>query len=139
MTPRLRKILDVAQECEKDYFAKHTCEECKPTFGWIEQGLFSGGNEEALPAEAHVVSTKSFAHGTFQVTVRLTYRETFETYGRPPNPKNHFDWRVLVRVQCSKDNCLLDEFLRLDPDTGKARDALSESFSECNGPLWVGP
>ena len=36
--------------------------------------------------------------GSFQVEVQLTYKETFATYGRAPDPKDAFKWNVIAFV-----------------------------------------
>lgn len=84
MTPRLTRILETASVCEEDYFRQNTCTDCKPEFWWLEDGLFSGGNENALPAEVEIVKTRAKRSRSYQATLRFTYRETFATYGRPP-------------------------------------------------------
>lgn len=133
MTRRLVRILQTAAACEDDYFRRNTCSSCKPQFSWLEFGLFSGGNEEALPAEIEIVDSESIAPKSFRITVKFTYRETFATYGRPPNPENHFEWLGQVIVDCSKKSCLIDDFSRKDYDF-----TLSTSFIGCDGSRWVG-
>jgi len=133
MTRRLAGILRTAAACEEDYFRQYTCTDCKPQFSWLEFGLFSGGNEEALPVEIKIVTSESISPRSFRITVKFTYRETFATYGRPPNPENHFEWLGQVIVDCSTKSCLIDDFSRKDYDF-----TLSTSFIGCRGSRWVG-
>jgi len=138
MSRRLRNILDVAHECEKDYFRQNTCNDCKPQFCWLEEGLFSGSAENALPAEVTIVESAALADGFFRITVRFTYRETFATYGRPPDPDSHYEWPGAVIVDCTGDQCLVDDFVRIDTETGRSYLFLSRSFTGCEGSRWVG-
>lgn len=87
LSARLVKQLETARACEADYFRLHANDDGKPEFAWLESGLFSGDDEEALPAEIAVERIEPLKGGAFRVRVRYTYRESFETYGRPPNPR----------------------------------------------------
>src|SRR5262249_6648933 len=58
LSKRLIQRLETAQACEGDYFRQHAADNGKPDFGWLETGLFSGENEEALPAEAILERTE---------------------------------------------------------------------------------
>lgn len=139
MSERLVRTLDTAEACERDYFRQHAPnDKSKPEFGWLEDGLFSGGNEKALPAEVIIIETQAFAPRRFRVFVQFTYRETFDTYGKPPDPKDHFSWPGEVMVDCSTGHCLIDDFLPRDGDTKQPLPALSESFPGCRGAHWVG-
>ena len=137
MSERLRNRLETAAACEADYFRQYTKSDEKPIFGWLEHGLFSGGSERAIPAEMTIVSTKPATAGRQQVTIRLTYRDTFETYGRPPDPANTFHWEVDVLVDCPGRSCVVDDVVEID-DTGKRLRPLSEGFESCDGRRWVG-
>jgi hypothetical protein len=138
MSPRLVRVLENAAACERDYFRRLKCKDCKPEFWWLEMGLFSGGDEKAMPAEAKVLQTRAITQNTFRVGVEFTYRETFETYGRPPDPNSHFSWRGVVTVDCSTGACLIDDYAQVDASSDNPRRALSESFFGCKGTRWVG-
>ena len=139
MTSRLTRILETAAVCEEDYFRQNTCTDCKPEFWWLEDGLFSGGNENALPAEVEIVKIRAKRSRSYQVTLRFTYRETFATYGRPPDPANTYQWNGMAIVDCSSGRCLFDDFIRLDPKTGKPFLTLSTAFTDCRDGKWIGP
>jgi hypothetical protein len=49
--------------------------------------LFSGDNELAIPTEIAVERADRLKNRAVRVVVRFTYRERFETYGRPPVPQ----------------------------------------------------
>jgi len=130
--------LDTAQACEKDYFRQHTDKDSKPGFDWLETDLFSGANEKAIPSEAVVERTKPQKDGSFHVYLRLTYRESYETYGRPPNPANTFNWHVAAVVISEGGWFVVDDVLLFKDDSTKIESRLSDSFAGCDGSRWVG-
>ena len=79
----LTRRFEVAKACEADYVRQHAGDDGKPEFAWLESGLFSGENEKSIPATAVVERTEPQKDGSFRVYVRLTYKESFKTYGRP--------------------------------------------------------
>ena len=134
LTPRLIAVLENTRACERDYFRKHPDPNSKAGFWWSEQGLFSGSEEESAPAEVKQITTRSIAPRHFHVTVEFTYKDTFETYGRPPDPNAHFSWRGVVTVDCSSGRCLIDDFTHSD-----WHHPMSQMIaSECRGGLWIG-
>lgn len=134
----LRRRLDAAQACENDYFRQHAGEDGKPDFGWLETGLFSGGNERGIPAIASVQRTEAQNDGSSLVFVRLTYKESFATYGRPPDPANTFNWDIAVMVKSEGGRFVVDDVLLLKDGSTKIESRLSDSFSGCDGSRWVG-
>jgi hypothetical protein len=135
---RVIQKLGTAQACEDDYFRQSPDKESKPAFGWLETGLFSGSNEWAIPASAAVERTVLMKDGSFRVYVRLTYRESFETYGRPPDPSNTFDWRVAAVVKSEGGRFVVDDVLLFEDSSTKIASRLTDSFRGCDGPRWVG-
>ena len=138
LSQKRARQLETAKSCEDDYYRLHRGSDEKPEFGWLEFGLFSGGNEEAAPAEFQVERTEALGEGTYQVHLRLTYRETFETYGRPPDPKSTFHWPAAVVVISEKGRFLVDDVLLFARDSTKVDWRLSQEFAGCDGPRWVG-
>src|SRR5689334_10697911 len=67
LSNKLIERLETAQACENDYFRQHPVSEGKPEFAWLETGLFSGGNEEAIPAGAVVRHIQRQKDGSFHV------------------------------------------------------------------------
>jgi hypothetical protein len=152
LSTRLAAQLELLQSCEDDYYRRNRARlnpeprrgdpnppaYLKPTIAWLEQGLFSGHNEQALPAELAVVAAEPSVSGSMQVRVRFIYRDTFETYGRPPTDANTFEWPGIVVVVRENDRYLIDDFLPIDEQSGKTMTPLSAGFRECRGATWVG-
>jgi hypothetical protein len=138
LSKRLIQKLDAAQSCEDDYLRQRSDKDGKPAFGWLETGLFSGSNEWALPAAAAVERTEPMKNGTFRVYVRLTYKESFETYGKPPDPTHTFDWHVAAVVLSEGGRFVVNDVLLFRDDSTKIASRLTNSFAGCDGPRWVG-
>jgi hypothetical protein len=138
LSTRLVRQLETAQVCEDDYRRQHAHDDGKPEFGWLEYGLFSGGEEEALPAEVDVERIEPLKAGAFRVLIRLTYRERFETYGRPPDSANFFRWRVAVMVVAEGGRFLVDDVAVFEDDSTRVQSRLSREFVGCSGARWVG-
>jgi hypothetical protein len=130
--------LDTAQACENDYCRQDTEKDSKPGFGWLESDLFSGENEKAIPSEAVVERTKRLKDGSFHVYLRLTYRGSYNTYGRSPDPANTFKWRLAAKVISEGGRFVVDDVLLLKHGSTKIESRLSDSFSGCDGSRWVG-
>jgi hypothetical protein len=152
LSRRLVRRLDLLQACEDDYFRRnqrllnpepragdpYPPAILKPAIGWLEYGLFSGGNENALPAEISVRGVDAVGRDTFRVRVQFTYRDTFETYGRPPDESNTFQWPGVVVVVRAQNGYRIDDYLPVDAESGKTSTPLSEDFPECKSGRWVG-
>jgi hypothetical protein len=138
LSKELIQKLDAAQACQDDYFRQRTDKHSKPAFGWLETGLFSGANEEAIPSAAVVERTVPQKDGSFHVYVRLTYKESFETYGRPPDPANTFHWDVVAVVILEGGRFVVDDVLLFMDDATKIASRLTDSFSGCDGSRWTG-
>lgn len=143
LSTRLVRTLTNLQACEDDYFRqarkRFTPEEAaqlKPAIPWLEYGLFSGGNEQALPAEVSVTRVLPAGKGRFRVEVRFTYRDTFDTYARPPDESNTFRWTGIVGVLFESGRFAIDDFI--PEHDGKPLPGLSKAFPDCKGPRWVG-
>jgi hypothetical protein len=150
MSRRLVRQLRLAQECEKDYFRLHSrrtpaAEDGlpptvgKPSFGWLEHGLFSGGNEQAMPKELDIQAVEPLPDGGFRVRVEFTYRDSFATYGRPPDDSNTFRWPGIVIVVREHGDFVIDDFVEIEWwDAKKGQRPLSAAFEGCSGGRWVG-
>jgi hypothetical protein len=138
LSKKLIQRLDVAQTCEDDYFRQHTDKDSKPAFAWLETGLFSGANEEAIPSAAVVERTELQKDRSFHVYVQLTYKESFETYGRPPDPANTFNWHVVAVAISDGGRFVVDDILLFKDDSKKIASRLADSFPGCDGSHWVG-
>jgi hypothetical protein len=101
-------------------------------------GLFAGGTEEAIPSQAIVQRTKIQLDGSYRVHVQLTYKESFTTYGRTPDPANTFKWTVIARVIRDGSRFVVDDILYLNEDTKRVEPRLSEFLSlGCENGKWV--
>jgi hypothetical protein len=139
LSKKLIHQLESAQFCEEDYFRKRPKNsDEKPEFDWLELGLFSGGNEQALHSSAVVGRTVKEKDGSFHVYVRLTYKESFETYGRLPNPGNTFHWYVSAIVISEDGKFVVGEVLLFKDNSAQIDSRLTSSFPGCAGEHWVG-
>lgn len=143
LSNRLKSELDAAQACEDDYYRQYTDKDINPEIEWLEAGLFSGFNEKGIPAAAVVERTEPAGPTTYRVYVLLTYKETFDTYGRPPDPRDTFQWRVAAVVTLEDGRFLVDDILFFKDDTQVVPKTVETSLSQmltmgCNGPRWVG-
>lgn len=127
----LIRRLDTALACEDDYYRQHKNPNEKPKVVWLEDGLFSGADEEASPASFHVESTQPEKDGYFRLHLRLTYREPAET----------FNWYVDVIVAREKGRFVVDDVIYLK-DENNPQDMemrLSHLLTiGCDGSRWVG-
>jgi hypothetical protein len=133
--------LDTALACETDYSRLHRDPNVKSEIEWSEDGLLSGGNERALPAAYHVASTQPEKDDSFRVHVRLTYRDTWATYGRPPTEANTFQWYVDVIVVRENGHFVVDDviYLKDEDDPRDVGPPLSQTLTlGCDGSRWVG-
>ena len=122
--------LETAQACEADYNRQHAGDSGKPEFGWLERGLFSGENEQALPAAAVVEQTEQEKDQSFLVYVRLTYSSAV------PDPS--FYWKVAARVILERGRWVVDDIIFFKEDSMDVRWRLSYPFPRCDGSHWVG-
>jgi len=120
LSARVRKQLAAGQDCEQDYYRQHRdvpgADQLKPEFGWLEDGLFSGANEMALPVAVTVTKV--------------------EPLGRPPDDSNTFTWSGTVYVISEAGQYVLDAFLIKDPED--RREWRTLELSGCQGGRWVG-
>lgn len=146
LSMRLARTLDTLQACENDYFegnrrlfTPEQAAQLKPSIGWMEYGLFSGGGAEmALPAAVAVTHVASVGGGRFRVYLEFTYKDTHETYGRPPDESNTFEWTGIAKVVFEGGRYVIDDFIPIDIDSGKRLPGLAQLFPECKGPRWTG-
>jgi hypothetical protein len=132
--PYLSKTLlhrfDSNDACFADWRRQNPDPSLKPPVGLIENGIFSGGNEEAEPRAFLIEKTQSENDGSFRVYVRLTW-------GSPP--EKPWIWHVAAVVVRESGHFVVDDVIYLK-DTNRDIDArLSEYLSVgCDGPRWVG-
>ena len=132
LSKSLLKKIDLASSCAADWHRKNPPPPMlKPPFGWLESGLFSGGNEKASPRLYHVGRTELMKDDSSRVHVRLTW-------GRSEDP---WVWNVAALVIKENGRFVVDDVIYLKddryPEDPELR--LSEALQEgCDGPRWVG-
>jgi hypothetical protein len=132
--PYLSKALlhriDLAIACGADWYRQNPDPQLKPTFGWLELGLFSGGDEESTPSSFVVEGTQSQKDGSIRVYVKFTYEEP----GEPP-----WIWHVAAILIRENGQYVVDDVIYFDEWEGGAEARLSAILSiGCNGGRWVG-
>jgi len=150
LSKRLIREFETAKACQDDWFSQHAGDTrpgnaahppvtLKPDFAWLEHGLFSGEEDQAAPSAVAVQRTESQNDGAFRVYVRFTYKEAFETHGRPPNPANTFHWRGVVIVRSQDGRFAVDDVLLFKVHSMEIESRLSHELTlGCDGPRWVG-
>jgi hypothetical protein len=136
LSTRLRKQLESAQGCQNDYLHQRPRPPEKPD--WFNAGLFSGEGKLALPTAA-LVDHKELQEGSsFQVRVSLSRHEPSAPAFVPPIP-GWKTWHVSTIVRLEDGKFVVDDVRLFSNDSadGPSR-LLSDSFTGCNGPHWVG-
>jgi len=132
ISPYLSKNLvssfDTTQACETDYVRQNKDPDLKPPFDWLEMGVFSGANEEALPATFRIDRTQPSKNGTFRVYLQLRY-------GHPTS----LTWHVVAIVVSENTRFVIDDVILLKDATGDGELSVSQILKHgCEGPRWVG-
>jgi hypothetical protein len=79
------------------------------------------------------------ADGASQVYVKLTYKETFETYGRSPKPADTFSWPVAAVVVFEDGRYVVNDILFFKEDSTEVDYRLSHFLTlGCDGSRWIG-
>ena len=138
LSTRMRRQLETAQACQADYLRQnsHPTETTKPA--WLTAGLFSGDGALASPGADLVAQKERQGDGSFQVLVWLS-RENSAPPASPPLSSSWRAWHVSALVKPEEGRFVVDE-IRLFSDnfTDSPSRLLSESFTGCDGPRWVG-
>jgi len=71
-------------------------------------------------------------------TCDLRTKESFETYGKPPDPTHTFDWHVAAVVISEEGRFVVNDVLLFKDDSTKIASRLTDSFTGCDGPRWIG-
>jgi hypothetical protein len=134
MSKTLLQRIDSAMACGDDWDRQFPDPNLKPEIGWLELGLFSGGDDESELNAFKVERAQSEEDGSYRVYVRLTW-------GRPPDGP----WVSHVAIVLVEENgrFVVDDVLYLKEvknlESESLDGQLSQSLSEgCNGPHWVG-
>lgn len=125
----LIRRIDLAIGCEDDYYRQHQTPDEKPEFAWLELGLFTGGDEKALPRAFRIERTQPEKDGFFYVYLRLTY-------GMPESP---LTWHVAAIVVREDGRFVIDDVIYLKDKTRDIESRLSQTLtSGCDGSRWIG-
>jgi hypothetical protein len=122
--------MDEAQGCFDDFSRReHQDPTMKPSFNWLEAGLFSGFNERISPRIFQIEKIEK-KNGSFHIYVKLSWKE-------PDAPEE--SWRVVAIVVQEKDRYVVDDVLFPKEKESQSDYALSLYLSAgCKGPRWVG-
>jgi hypothetical protein len=125
----LRHRIDLGNACLIDWRKQNPDPSLKPPVGLIENGIFSGANEEAEPEAFQIVRTKPGRDSSL-VYVQLTI-------GDPPNKP--MVWYVAAAVVHQKGRPVVDDVLYLSGENGEVESRLSKDLSSgCDGARWIG-
>lgn len=124
----LRRKMDLAAACEKDWIRQNPAQDVKAPFGWSEFGLFSGANERTSPGNFHISTIRKENDGSFYLVVTFKYRPTDGTGS----------WHVTDHVIRENGRFVLDDVI-FPKEGPEARFTLSGRLEEgCSGSHWVG-
>jgi len=130
LSKALRHRFELHNACFVDWRKQNPDPSLKPPVGMIENGVFSGANEEAEPRAFHIEKTEFDKDGTTRVYVRLTV-------GVPKNKPQV--WHVAAVVVREDDSFVVDDVLYLMGESSEVESRLSNDLSaECDGDRWVG-
>jgi hypothetical protein len=132
--PYLSKTLlhrfDLNDACFADWHRQNPDPDLKPPVGLIEDGIFSGANEEAEPRAFHIERMEAERDGSFRVYVRFT---------RGTPPEKSLIWRVATIIVRENGHYVIDDVIYLKDKDHDAESRLSEGLSYgCDGSRWVG-
>jgi hypothetical protein len=138
LSKRLREQLQTEQACQADYIRQHlgSAEATKPA--WLNAGLFSGGGELALPGADLVDHKEQQKDGSFLVLVWLSRENPTAPDSAAPVSRWR-TWHVSALVKSENGRFVVDDVRLFGDDSldGRSR-LLSDQFSGCEGPRWVG-
>ena len=132
--PYLSKALlhriDLALACGEDWDRQNPDPNLKPEIGWLELGLFSGGDDELELRTFHIERMQSGRDGSVRVYVSLTWGYV---------PEHPWTSRVVVTVVRENGHLFIDDVTYLRDAPQNAEWQLSDTLSSgCDGPRWVG-
>lgn len=134
LSKRLAQELTSLEACENDYYSRYGEQlrknHFKPAIPWLEEGLFSGGDEEANPASFTILGGEMI--GTNRVEVHLRFAFVDTDFGH----HNDFEYEGIATVLLEDGRFVVDDFVSLDRNYKLHH--LSEGYSECKGGRWVG-
>jgi len=138
LSKRLGEQLETAQACQADYLRQHPRAAEMPRPAWFNAGLFSGDGVLALPDAELVGHKERQKDGSFQVFVWLSHENSAVPDSAPPTSRWK-TWHVSALVKSEDGRFVVDDVRLFGDDSvdGPSR-MLSDSFTGCDGPRWVG-
>jgi hypothetical protein len=133
LSKRLASELDTFQACDDDYYRRYgdvdKANHYKPATPWLEDGLFSGSEEEADPTKFSILDSKAIGENRVDVHLRFTVQWA---------DKSETDLRYegLVTVILEHNRWIVDDFVPMGQNDDLHR--LSDGFPECEDGHWVG-
>lgn len=128
LSKSLRRKIDLAEACEKDWIRQNRGQMVKAPFAWSEFGIFSGANERTSPGKFHIESIRKAEDGSFQIVVGFTYR--------PGDGSG--SWHVTDHVIKEDGRFVVDNVLFPKEGPEDASTLTSRLSEGCEGPRWVG-
>jgi hypothetical protein len=138
LSKRLKIQLSTAESCQKDYLRQAPGPGTNPKPAWLKAGLFSGEGKLALPNADLVDHKVRQEDGSFVVIVWLSHKESGVPSSQTANVtwKN---WRADTRVISEDGRFVVDDIKLFDGvSADSSSHSLSDLFSGCDGPRWVG-
>ena len=138
LSKRLKIQLATAENCQQDYPRQVSGRGTSHKPAWINAGLFSGEGKLALPSASLVDHKVRQDDGSFVALVWLSRKES----GVPLSPAAKAtwrNWRADARVISEDGHFVVDDVKLFDGISGDSSfHSLSDFFSGCDGPHWVG-
>jgi hypothetical protein len=138
LSKRLREQLANGQACQEDYLRQNPVPATVPQPAWFNAGLFSGDGVLALPGADFANHKERQEDGSFQVLVWLARKKSGLT-DSAPSASLWRTWHVSTFVKSEDGRFVVDDVRLFGDDSidGPSR-LLSDSFTGCDGPRWVG-
>jgi hypothetical protein len=135
MSKRLVRELDTLQSCDEDYYRRNgdylRANQYKPVTPWLEDGLFSGPNEAAIPSKFSILGSNTVGENRVDVHLRFTHKQT-HCCGYPAQYE-HYEGVVTVILENGR--FVIDDFVAMDG--AKSLNRLSDGYPQCKGGQWV--
>lgn len=138
LSKRLRTQLEAAQACQVDFLRQYPRPAKMPEPAWFNAGLFSGDSALALPGADLVDHKERQEDGSFLVFVWLSH-ENSAVPDSAPSASRWRIWHVSALVKSEDGRFVVDDIRLFGEDSIDGPSLLlSDSFTGCDGPRWVG-
>lgn len=138
LSKRLKIQLATAESCQQDYLRQVPGRGTSHKPEWLNAGLFSGDGKLALPSADLVDHKLRQDDGSFSTFVWLSRKESGVSPSSPAEA-TWTNWRAEARVISEDGHFVVDDVKLFDGVSGDSSShSLSDFFSGCDGPHWVG-